>query len=296
MKKTTKIIALCLCLALFGVLFAGCDMLDELKANQAFLSDDKSTITYNGNTYKKLPNDAFLYLNFGYYHGNEINITDNDVPVLLSNSYKYYSQYEQTKDIFIIYPGYESLYIPFSSNYAYGECEYYCNEKDYDKYISAIEKNELNYIGFEYDIEYEDYNFYTTLEAGTKELSDEILAHIANPEKMSNELYLQVEADYDFDCLMYCMYKCDSEGLIAETLDGYDVKRNSDGDAYLMDHESQKAVKLSDKTTSQLKDVYFYGSYQDYEDIYGEFLGIIGSDDGNEEFVVGEANLFAVDF
>jgi len=309
MKKSIKIIALCLSLTLFGVLFAGCDMLDQMKANHAILSEDKETISFRGETYKRLSTDVNLY--YTYYYGNElgkISVTDEDVPVLLSDTYCYYSQYDKTKDIFRVDISQEPesthrtefFYI---ESYAYSyviDTVYFCNEKDYDTYTTAIENNVLDRIGFEYEKETEVYNYYYTLEVASQEISSEILGYVKAPEKLSKDLFDEKVEDYSLECLMSSLFKCDSEGLLAEPLDGYDIQRDSEGNAYLMNYITETAVKLSDETAKALKDKYFYGDYPYSDNIehyeFEDSIGIIGSADGETDIVVGEANLFKVDF
>lgn len=291
MKKTIKIIALCLSLVALTALFAGCDALDEMQANHAILSEDKESISFRGDTYKRLPEGANFY--YTYKFTEDIDVTDDDVPVLLSDAYCYYSEYDNTKDLFRVNLVAETTEDFFVSSYSsVVESVYYCNEKDYDKYVTAIEENNPDHIGFEYEvedeIENEGFYYYYTLEVASKEVSDEILGHITNPEKMTDELFDEKAEDYSLECLMCSMYKCDADGVLAEILDGYDIQRDSEGNAYLMNYITEKAVRLSDKTAEALKDVYFYGDYQ-HTDWYDDDsdLGIIGSAD-NEEFIVVE--------
>ncbi len=127
MKKIIKITTLLLCLALLGVFLSGCSFIDELRNSHAILSDDKSTITFQGKTYKKLPkSDKELYCTYNFYadyYGDEVNITDEDVPVLLKEFYSHTGSYDFSKDIFCIY------HIDVDLINA-DENRYYCNEAD----------------------------------------------------------------------------------------------------------------------------------------------------------------------
>lgn len=288
MKKTVKIISLCLCVVALTALFAGCAALDDMKANHAILSEDKETISFNGKTYKALPDESNFYCSYTYHHNNSVTVTDSDVPVLLKDMMGYTTQYDESKDMFCVYidtavEGYSYLY------YAFTAPVYYCNEKDYDKFIESIESGVLDRVGFEYETCDEDYNYYYVLDVASKEVSDEILGHITKPEKMTDTAFDEIINDYSAECLMSSMFKCDADGILAEYLDGYDIYRNDRGDAYLINFTTEKAVKLTDKTTAALKDVYFYGDYD-----YTSSVGIIGSDDGEEEIVIGDVNLVKI--
>ena len=303
MKKSIKIIALCLSILALTVFFAGCDMLDEMKANHAILSDDRETLSFNGKTYKRLPEGTNLY--YSSYYGNafdRINVTDKDVPVLLSNAYRHSSQYDETRDIFriSIFEGPENYSQDYFYSYVYSSDaapSFYCNEKDYNRYVNAIESGVMDRIGFEYETETEYFYYYYKLDVASQEVSDEILGYIKNPEKLTNEAHEEIAENYNSDCLQCSLYKCDSEGFLAEPLDGYDILRFPEGDAYLVNYLTETAVKLSDKTAEALEDKYFYGDYQftDYYEDDGS-VEIIGGADGKTDIVVGEANLFSVDF
>ncbi len=258
MKKAIKIIALCLCLTLFGVLFTGCNMLDEMKANHAILSKDRETISFRGETYKRLPVNHNLY-SYDYYTGpfSNITVTDHDVPVLVADMFSHTNQYDATKDLFLLYSSYSEFY-----DTEYAAFTYYCNEKEYEKYVNVIENGVLDRIGFEYETQTKDYNYYYTLEAASQEVSEEILGYIKTPEKMSKDVYDELAENYSYKSLMSNIYKCDSEGLLCEPLDGYDILRDSEGNVYLTNDFTETSVKLSDKTADALKDEYFYGVYQ----------------------------------
>lgn len=303
MKRTFKIIALCLALAAFAAFFAGCDMIDEMRAQHALLSEDKETIRYNGNTYKKLPDGAEIYCgsSYGDIYGN-IAVTDEDVPVLLSNAMCHSSDYDIGNDIFSLYFMHyavgENL---FNGSYAldYDDVSYYCNEKDYDKYVEAIENNAMEFIGIEYQVN-EEYDWYYTLEALSEETSKEILTHIQNPEKMSEDTYSDIYYGSEYhDSVQGYLYKCDSEGIVAQCLDNYSIARDEQGNVYLADNVTEKAVKLSDKASEECdNDKYFFGEgyYYLYDTWSEEYVDVIGGADEDTDIVVGEANLFKVDF
>ena len=253
MKKSVKIIALCLSLMLLTVFFTGCDFIDELRANHAILSDDKETISFDGKTYRKLPETADLYSsNFYSEKFDDITLTDDDVPVLLAEGESYTFDYDSTRDIFNVYMPTDksavqgSFFVSYVGICDYENVVYYCNEKDYDKYSEAIKNNKMDRIGFEYDKCDDYYNCYCELDVASEKLSNEIIDYIVNPEKMDSDLFMQFEnSDFDVDYLSNTMYKCDADGVIANVLDGSDIFRDNDGNAYYVNSDNRKAVKLS---------------------------------------------------
>lgn len=83
MKKIwKKVLALTLCVLLAGM-FAGCDMLDEMREDQAF-SLGYGEVLWNGNIYKVLPENK--YFNPIISGERSIVLTEEDVPVLLSDT------------------------------------------------------------------------------------------------------------------------------------------------------------------------------------------------------------------
>lgn len=311
MKKSIKIIALCLSILALTAFFAGCDMLDEMKANHAVLSDDRETLSFRGETYKKLPEGASLYYT-SHYSGafDDIAVTDEDIPVLLSDTYCHTSQYDKARDIFIVSIWDDSEYFNngffYSNVYSvdYSDGTFYCNEKDYNKYIEAIDKNTLDFIGIEYEVN-EENSWYYTLDVLSEETSKEILGLVQNPKKMSTDLYSDIiyGTGYYAEIMGY-ISKCDHEGLLAQSLDNFIILRDEQGNVFLADHNTEKAFKLSDKASSECNmDKYFYGDMTYYP--YGEWHGegydedykedsavIIGGADGETDIVVGDANLF----
>ncbi len=256
MKKAIKISALCLSLIMLTALFSGCNSLDKLKANHALLSSDKQSISYKGESYKRLPEGIPPYMAVDFeYNNSNVNVTDSDVPVLLSGSFCYLSKYDNIRDIFEIYISDEHV----------SDWFYFCNEKSYSDYINAMESGSLNRIGIEYEKEYfngNEFMYSYVLDICDKALSDEILSNIKNPVKMTNKAFEAISEDYTCESLIRWMYKCDENGMIAESLfDSYDLIRTSDGDAYLADYHSETAVKLSAESAFKLKDVYFYGDF-----------------------------------
>ena len=262
MRKLIKITALVLCLVLLGVFLSGCSYIDEIRKTHAILSDDKSTITFRGKTYKKLPKtDKELYCTynfFGDYYGNEVNITDEDVPVLLQEFFSHTGSYDLSKDVFCIF----NIDVDFINA---NENRYYCNEADYDRYVEALKNDELDYIGFEYETWDLNAEYHFVLETANSVLNEEIMGFVKNPETMTKETYDKYfeESDaVDFECLQGVLFKCDESASVVEPLSGYDIVRSYEGNkAYFINYEYETAAELSEKSVKALKTEYFNGYY-----------------------------------
>ena len=144
-----RLLAAMLCVFLL-IPLVGCDALDEMRANQAFLQDDGS-ILWGGNTYKPLPANDYFQPPM-----SDLNLvlTAKDVPVLLSQINA------------ITYPLVSEDQV-LLNNYL----GYYCREDQYDAYAQRLtqpfEAEELCFQYGYYDYEKDEYieTFYTlTLE------------------------------------------------------------------------------------------------------------------------------------
>ena len=84
MKRLFKAITLILSISLLCPVLTGCDALDEMRSQHAFINDDGS-ISYNGSVY--LPLDT--HDNPGFCPKSEglVTVTETDVPVLLSEAF-----------------------------------------------------------------------------------------------------------------------------------------------------------------------------------------------------------------
>lgn len=285
MKRKLRILALCLAAFAFAALFAGCELIDDMRASHAVLSEDRKTITYQGQLYKQLPDNSNIFVT-GTYHTDsaDVILSEHDVPVLLSYVYGESFIYNADKDIFSVMTndlGFNDflsfeLYGSGASDYDYID---YCNAKDYDKYVEAIDNGVLDYIGVSYSVVDEDYNYSYPLIPLSQELSNEILSHIQFPTKMSNDIYLSLFENNYVESLQNCLYKCDKEGLLAEDLYDWDIYRNPDSkEIYLVNNLTEVAVELSDSFYSQMKEEYFYGIYPEWAEIEEEDI-VIGSAD-----------------
>lgn len=259
MKKAIKISALCLALIMLTAMFSGCSYLDKLKANQAIIGSDSQTITFNGNTYKRLPKDITPYMVTDYSaesnYSGDVYVNDENVPVLLSGSFYYSSDYDKKTDIFRVY----------ISNNGTDDWYYFCNEKSYNDYINTWKSNSLNRIGIEYEksLYSDDYFDYTlVLDICDEDLSNEIFDYIKNPQKMTDKTFQIISEDNSIYSLQRWMYKCDEKGLVAESLvDSYDIVKTSSGEAYIANYLTETAAKLSSENAAKLKDEYFFGTY-----------------------------------
>lgn len=284
MKRIFKTIALCLAVMALTVLFTGCDYIDELRADHAVLSSDKQSIVYNGELYKRLPDiteEESYYWNSHIYN---INVTDNDVPVLLSDTLCHYSNYDKHRDIITVdfsdvsfennLMGYSVITIGFDARY--------CNVKDYNRYTENIKNNKADRIGFVYNV-YDDKDFYTTIEAGSEVLSKEILAHVKNNEKMTTDAYDIITEDLYSESLFNVMLLCDEYAVNVSVLEdgNYTIERSGNGEAYLIDQINSTAVKLSEEATAELK-------YEYFSNIYTGEVEYIGSSDTETDVFLSE--------
>ena len=261
MKKHIKIVALCLSVLSFCAFFAGCSYIDELRADHAILSDDRQSIIYNNTLYKRLPDiaeeESFYWNSFV----NNINVTAKDVPVLLSDAICHYANYEKERDIITVSfdDGLDSSDI-FSAVAVttIGFDARYCNAKDYDKYMEAINENQLDKIGFQYDVSSKE-GTYTKIEVGGENLSKEVLGHIENNEKMTEETYNKVYKNGYIDYLPNSLLQCDAYGVNIYALagEGYDLVRLDNGKVFLVNDMECTAVELSNTAVNEIKNEYF---------------------------------------
>ena len=83
MKKGWKRALSVLLVLMLLVSLSGCDALDMMRQAQAYYGEN-GEILHNGTTYKRLPEWGDLNPGYGYYDENYVNVTEPDVPVLLS--------------------------------------------------------------------------------------------------------------------------------------------------------------------------------------------------------------------
>ena len=272
MKRTFKVIALCLAVLAFTALFAGCDYIDQLRADHAILSDDKNSIIYKGELYKRLPDVKEEETFYWSSNVRNINVTDKDVPVLLSDSLCHYAGYDPNRDLITLSFAEESTEHLLKGSYGFtiGFDARYCNAEDYEKYTANINNNKADRIGFKYSF-YSDYNFYETIEAGGETLSKEVLAHVANNKNMTADTYKEIKNALYSESYSDVMLLCDEYAVNISVLgdENYTIERNKNGEAYLINEVAETAVKLSDEATAQLKNEYFLSSFDSSVDYIG---------------------------
>lgn len=116
-----RALTLTLCLLLIGVL-SGCDALDEMRENQAFVRSD-AEILWKGSIYKLLPSNDYFYPPISGRHS--VCLTEEDVPVLLSDTIT--KSYLGVSDD-------EALLRDYASQITY------CRQDKYDTYAARLQQ------------------------------------------------------------------------------------------------------------------------------------------------------------
>lgn len=138
MKKSIRITALLLAILMLALPLVGCDKIDEMRAKQGFWNDDGS-ISFNGETFKRLSQSEYLNIVINSHH--KLEITDKNVPVLLSEEYG--TDARMTFDKIFI------------RTLVGGRYNIYCREDKYDYVEQSIKQHEnMNYLGFYYPYEH----------------------------------------------------------------------------------------------------------------------------------------------
>ena len=158
MKKLLKIITFILSLVLLCSVFTGCNMLDNLKEAHALINEEKTIITYKGNTYLPIE-ETHPY--FNPLTEQNINVTEKDVPVLLSQSYNVYVG-EITDD------GSVMSLNTFYWSAEYTDNVYFCREDRYDEIVKMQQQDPIfdtyyySYFGYNDEDKYVDENYIFT--------------------------------------------------------------------------------------------------------------------------------------
>lgn len=178
MKKNVKRIFAFLLVLMQLVLLCGCDALDEMRQNQAFLNED-GDILWNGSIYKKLPACAYLAPLYG--RDTVVYVTEDDVPVLLSSMFSKHRYYPSDDRRFL-------------REYGYSEEVYYCEVSIYDAICARIQAPfEPDIVCYSYDVYQEDsYEYETRYYTLTQEQVDAIKLVVQNtaPTTMQDGMYL----------------------------------------------------------------------------------------------------------
>lgn len=235
MKKIIKIFTVVGIISLFCMLFAGCDMLDEMKANHARLSEDMEKINFRGDIYLKLPEGASPYVSSNY---DVIFTTKSDVPVLLSEDLGFYTDYDPLRGLLKVSMSADDSYEPDHFGYLYdtGYYTYYCIEDKYDKYIEILSTSKADRIGF-----FDHNEVYDTavLSSGT---SKEIIEYMTSAKDMTAQTYEEaMRKECDF---IDQLYRCDKEIVLREDIYNYSLSITEKREVYFVNHTTATAVKL----------------------------------------------------
>nr|WP_316621892.1 hypothetical protein [uncultured Ruminococcus sp.] len=87
MKKTFKIIALVLAIAVFALSLCSCRALDEAKENRGIYSDDRLSIQFKGETYRLFDPHNYTIISDAYAGWTQYHATDKELPLLLASWY-----------------------------------------------------------------------------------------------------------------------------------------------------------------------------------------------------------------
>lgn len=127
MKKVTRILSL---LVILGIClsFCGCQTLDELRGQRAFIAEDGVIHLYDGTQYKPMPEDKGFSSDLSDYEITEaVIVVDEEMPLLLT----YFGDYA-----FICNDG-QILYV-----YTDTDTHYYCRSDVYDSVLARIQNSE----------------------------------------------------------------------------------------------------------------------------------------------------------
>ncbi len=196
MKKYIRLsIALCLCL-LCAVMLTSCDALDELKERKVVRigADENEALLYKENKYVRIDtsrlNNTNVVINFNGDIG--LNIVEEDVPLLLTDSGWFSSFASYDKELDMIYT----------------DLGYWCKEDMLEKYENLINNMELDY----YMIEYSSYNDDTGRYTTETKILDKKLCDAIN-DAISGGGSSSIKLDYN-NCDMIALNKCDKKGML----------------------------------------------------------------------------------
>ena len=214
MKKTTRILALCIALVFVCLSATGCNAIEEMRERHGFYTKTGS-IVIDDTEYLLLPKNK--YFSPLRDNADQIYVTDKDVPVLLS---------AMLGDGFDIYNNGLIL-----SNALYGEDRNYCRADQYQE-LAALMESEFNPTGYCYtysvlDIEdtewYIDHNYLLTEEQ--EAAVNNILATVEGIQRMEN-------AEYHYDYYV-ALHACSDNMLLQEH--AVSIEKNNDT-YYIVDY------------------------------------------------------------
>ena len=254
MKKAIKILSVIAIIGLLGVFFCGCDALDYMKSQHGLISNDRQTVSFRGQTFKRLPDGVPYYFNSAY--SNRVNITDEDVPVLLSEGFSYESYFDSLNGIMAVAENVDSvtvdgMYLYDEKTYYYGSTDqfiFFCSEDNFEEYS---EFNSVNADRIGFDDYTEDYNTNVL----SSETSNEIFDIIKTGNVMSSDAYEEVLDNWKDS--IYTLYKCNKSLTLRGSLDNYELYISEDDEVYLANYITETAQKLSDKASEEIVREYY---------------------------------------
>ena len=254
MKKLIKTFAVSAIALSFCLVFAGCNMIDEMRANQAKINEDKNAVVFQGKTFYKLPDGIPYY--FNDTHSNIINVTDYDVPVLLSEDFCYTGYYDPLNDIIAVPNLSEyfengstvvtgSIFVESYEVYNPAVCTFYTQKENYEEY-AKLKAEDADRIGF-----YDDNSDYSTT-LFSSSASDEIMNLTKDSKGWSDEEIQNVTGN------IYPLYKCNKELSLRGTFDPYEIYITEDDSVYLSNFNTGENIKLSEKSAEEIIDRFLF--------------------------------------
>ncbi len=145
------VLAVGLCLSL-----GGCQALEDARAQHAVWGDaDHQTIRFRDQVYRLVPqNDNLQKLETALNFGDDLRVTDPDVPVLLADMYGMWMDANPDGTVLVVPVGFDSFF------YDYSSLAYYCREDRYEELVQQLEDLRMDHycrIGYRYQ---EDINTY----------------------------------------------------------------------------------------------------------------------------------------
>ncbi len=246
MKKLIKVLTVIALISVFGMIFTGCDTLDEMKEKHAIINEDRSAVSFQGETFVKLPEGIPYFFNDVY--SNRINVTEADVPVLLSENICHTGYYDALNDILAVST--MSLYDYGANTYnstSYSPEEhqsiYFTKQENYEKY-SKLSKDDADRVGF-YNVMYT-YNTAILSSSASKEILDAI----KSTENWSEDAsYIAYENAYD---IIYPLSMCNKELTLRGTINGYELVITERHEVFLASNYNGTALMLSEGTAEDI--------------------------------------------
>lgn len=233
MKRIIKTISVLLAVLSLCVLFTGCDYIDELRAKHAIISEDKQAVAYKGKTFYRLP-EGIPYF-FNDTASNSVNITDYDVPVLLSEDFCHTGYYDPLSDIIAVSWVDENEVTTYNST----GYTYFTQKDNYEKYLNLKTDNADRVAFYDYN---NDYGICLL----SSDASEEILRLSNSPEEFTTETPENVTS------IIFPLFSCNKELTLRGNLDGYEIYIIKDKAVYLYNYNTCENVRLSDKTSEEI--------------------------------------------